>query len=61
MSARRRLRLADGKMANRGFLFGPDGKILNRYDKIHMFDVDLDNGESWRESCAYTPGGPRGW
>ncbi len=46
--------LADGKIANRGFLFGPDGRILNRYDKIHMFDVDLDNGESWRESAAYT-------
>lgn len=48
--------LDGGKMANRGFLFGPDGKILNRYDKIHMFDVDLDNGESWRESAAYRPG-----
>ena len=48
--------LDDGKMANRGFLFGPDGKILNRYDKIHMFDVDLDKGESWRESAAYRPG-----
>ncbi|RDJ09440.1 carbon-nitrogen hydrolase family protein [Rhizobium grahamii] len=48
--------LDDGKLANRGFLFGPDGKILNRYDKIHMFDVDLDNGESWRESAAYRPG-----
>jgi predicted amidohydrolase len=48
--------LEDGKIANRGFLFGPDGKILNRYDKIHMFDVDLDNGESWRESAAYRPG-----
>ncbi|QWW67406.1 carbon-nitrogen hydrolase family protein [Rhizobium sp. WYJ-E13] len=48
--------LDDGKMANRGFLFGPDGKIRNRYDKIHMFDVDLDNGESWRESAAYRPG-----
>lgn len=48
--------LDDGKMANRGFLFGPDGKVLNRYDKIHMFDVDLDNGEIWRESAAYRPG-----
>jgi predicted amidohydrolase len=48
--------LDDGKLANRGYLFGPDGKILNRYDKIHMFDVDLDNGESWRESAAYRPG-----
>ncbi|KQS95121.1 MULTISPECIES: carbon-nitrogen hydrolase family protein [unclassified Rhizobium] len=49
--------LADGKIANRGFLFGPDGRKISHYDKIHMFDVDLDNGESWRESAAYTPGG----
>ncbi|WP_426229494.1 carbon-nitrogen hydrolase family protein [Pararhizobium sp. DWP3-4] len=49
--------LADGKMANRGFLFAPDGQKITHYDKIHMFDVDLDNGESWRESSAYTPGG----
>ncbi|KRB62660.1 nitrilase [Rhizobium sp. Root708] len=48
--------LGDGKLANRGYLFGPDGRILNRYDKIHMFDVDLDNGESWRESAAYQAG-----
>ena len=48
--------LADGKVANRGFLFGPDGKRICSYDKIHMFDVDLDNGESWRESAVYTPG-----
>jgi predicted amidohydrolase len=48
--------LADGKIANRGFLFGPDGAIVCRYDKIHMFDVDLDNGESWRESAVYRPG-----
>lgn len=42
--------------ANRGAVFGPDGVLLARYDKIHMFDVDLDNGESWRESSAYRPG-----
>ncbi|MDE1991592.1 MAG: carbon-nitrogen hydrolase family protein [Rhizobiaceae bacterium] len=48
--------LDGGKIANRGFLFGPDGRLLARYDKIHMFDVDLDNGESWRESAAYQPG-----
>jgi deaminated glutathione amidase len=47
---------ADGKLANRALLFGPDGKIITAYDKIHMFDVDLDNGESWRESSAYEPG-----
>ena len=47
---------ADGKLANRALLFGPDGAIIAVYDKIHMFDVDLDNGESWRESAAYEPG-----
>ncbi len=46
----------DGKLANRAFLFGPDGRRLAAYDKIHMFDVDLDNGESWRESSAYEAG-----
>jgi len=46
----------DGKIANRGFLFAPDGQRICTYDKIHMFDVDLDNGESWRESSAYEPG-----
>ncbi|TPM31599.1 carbon-nitrogen hydrolase family protein [Mesorhizobium sp. B2-3-5] len=47
---------ADGKLANRALLFGPDGTTLAAYDKIHMFDVDLDNGESWRESASYEPG-----
>jgi len=47
---------SDGKLANRAFLFGPDGAVVASYDKIHMFDVDLDNGESWRESSAYEPG-----
>lgn len=46
----------DGRLANRSFLFGPDGAIVARYDKIHMFDVDLDDGESWRESRIYKPG-----
>ena len=46
----------DGKVANRAFLFGPDGALIANYDKIHMFDVDLDNGESWRESNTYEPG-----
>ena len=45
-----------GKVANRAFLFGPDGAKIATYDKIHMFDVDLDNGESWRESATYEPG-----
>ncbi len=49
--------IAAGDMiANRGFLVGPDGVDIAAYDKIHMFDVDLDNGESWRESATYQPG-----
>ncbi|MFN7093671.1 MAG: carbon-nitrogen hydrolase family protein [Allorhizobium sp.] len=48
--------LDDGKIANRGFLFAPGGNRICTYDKIHMFDVDLDNGESWRESAVYRPG-----
>ncbi|MGN6549074.1 MAG: carbon-nitrogen hydrolase family protein [Pararhizobium sp.] len=48
--------LDDGRIANRAFLFGPGGGIVCRYDKMHMFDVDLDNGESWRESAVYRPG-----
>ncbi len=43
-------------IANRAYLFQPDGRIAASYDKIHMFDVDLDNGESWRESNAYRAG-----
>jgi len=48
--------LPDGKVANRAFLFSPRGRLAATYDKIHMFDVDLDNGESWRESATYEPG-----
>ncbi|GHC76150.1 carbon-nitrogen hydrolase family protein [Limoniibacter endophyticus] len=48
--------LDSGKVANRSFLFAPDGTLVTKYDKIHMFDVDLDNGESWRESATYEPG-----
>ncbi|WP_420960734.1 carbon-nitrogen hydrolase family protein [Brucella sp. IR073] len=50
------IKLPDGKIANRAFLFGPDGGKIVSYDKVHMFDVDLDNGESWRESATYAPG-----
>jgi predicted amidohydrolase len=50
------VRRADGKLANRSFLFGPDGAVAARYDKIHMFDVSLADGESWRESRVYEPG-----
>jgi deaminated glutathione amidase len=43
-------------IANRAFLIGPDGNLIARYDKIHMFDVDLAGGESYRESRLYRPG-----
>lgn len=45
-----------GKNANRSMLFGPGGGAPVTYDKIHMFDVELASGESWRESNAYEPG-----
>jgi predicted amidohydrolase len=45
-----------GKIANRAYVFAPDGSQLARYDKIHLFDVDLPDGESWRESAVYMPG-----
>ena len=44
------------KVANRAVLVGPDGEIRARYDKVHLYDVDLPNGESWRESRTYTAG-----
>ena len=47
---------ADGKVANRAFVIDPTGAITARYDKLHLFDVDLPNGESWRESNTYTGG-----
>jgi predicted amidohydrolase len=50
------LKLTADKAANRGFLIDPKGEIATRYDKIHMFDVDLGNGESYRESRSYRPG-----
>jgi predicted amidohydrolase len=50
------LKASDGKIANRALLFGSNGKIIARYDKIHLFDVDLPNGDSWRESSVYHPG-----
>lgn len=48
--------LPGGKVANRAFVFDRTGALVATYDKIHMFDVDLDNGESWRESATYQPG-----
>jgi predicted amidohydrolase len=44
------------RAANRSFLIGPDGAVIASYDKIHMFDIDLGNGESYRESANYQPG-----
>lgn len=48
--------LGDGRWANRSYTIAPDGTIAARYDKMHMFDVDLADGETWRESSAYRPG-----
>ena len=48
--------VSNGRLANRSFLFSPAGDIAARYDKIHMFDVDLGGGESYRESANYEPG-----
>lgn len=46
----------DGRFANRSLLISPQGEIVARYDKIHMFDVDIDATESYRESVGYRPG-----
>ena len=47
---------ADGRIFNRGYMLTPDGAIAARYDKIHMFDVDLGDGHSYRESGTITAG-----
>jgi deaminated glutathione amidase len=47
---------ADGRFANRSFLIGPDGSVVARYDKIHMFDVNVSETEVYRESAGYRPG-----
>ena len=44
------------KLVNRAFVIDAEGEIRARYDKIHLFDVDLPTGESWRESAAYEAG-----
>ena len=44
------LKDAGGKYANRSIVVDPEGQIRARYDKLHLFDVDLSTGESWRES-----------
>ncbi len=46
----------DGRFANRSFLIDPAGRIMARYDKIHMFDVTVSETESYRESAGYRPG-----
>jgi predicted amidohydrolase len=50
------VKVAPDKAANRAFLIDRRGEIVARYDKIHMFDVDLANGERYRESRSYRPG-----
>jgi deaminated glutathione amidase len=50
------IKLSSEKAANRSFLIDSEGEILARYDKIHMFDVDIAEGESYRESRNYRPG-----
>ena len=47
----------DGRLANRSFLVAPDGAVAARYDKIHMFDVNVSETEQYRESAGFRPGG----
>lgn len=51
------VRVESARLANRSFLLAPDGGIAARYDKIHMFDIDLPDGETYRESHLYRAGG----
>ncbi len=50
------VKVSDDKMANRQFLINPQGDIVARYDKIHMFDVDLPDGQTFKESDTVVPG-----
>ncbi len=50
------IKVGDASAVNRAFLFAPNGEIVLRYDKIHMFDVDLPSGETYRESATFVPG-----
>jgi predicted amidohydrolase len=50
------IRRDDGLLANRSFVVDPAGEVRATYDKMHLFDVDLPTGESWRESASYAPG-----
>lgn len=47
---------SDRRWSNRGFVIDATGEVVARYDKMHLFDVDLATGESWRESVRYVPG-----
>lgn len=50
------VRAPDGRIFNRSFMLSPDGEILARYDKIHLFDIDLGEGRSYCESATIAPG-----
>ncbi len=50
------LKSDSGKLVNRALLFGPRGEKITHYDKVHLFDIDLATGESYRESATYDPG-----
>jgi predicted amidohydrolase len=50
------VRLDNGKVANRAYVIDREGRVRARYDKLHLFDVDLPTGESWRESNVYSAG-----
>jgi predicted amidohydrolase len=50
------IKIAAERLANRGFLFAPSGEIAARYDKIHMFDADPQDGKSYRESATFEAG-----
>src|SRR5262245_38771256 len=50
------IKVSDGKTANRSYLFDPKGRIESHYDKIHLFDVNLPSGETYRESNTVAPG-----
>ena len=51
------IKVSASKTANRSFLIGPNGRVAARYDKIHLFDVDLPSGDTYRESNTVEPGG----
>jgi len=50
------VKIGQRRAANRSFLFSPKGELAARYDKLHMFDVQLPKGETWKESNVYQPG-----